>query len=182
MDLRADRVEALVLRTVPYGESDLVVHLLVRERGRLSAFARAGQKSKRFAGALEPFSLIETLLAERPGADLVTLREATLREGFGGLREDLHRIAHAGFAVELAHELSRAGQPAEAVFDGLRDFLSVLSTGAATSARVRALELALLLGSGLAPELDSCARCGAEVPAGRAFFDAASGGLLDERC
>lgn len=182
VDLRADRVEAIVLRSVPYGEADLVVHLLARGRGRMGAFARGARKSRRFGGALEPFSVVEALVAERPGADLVTLREASLREGFVGLREDLHRLAHAGYAAELAHDLSRAGQPADPIFDALQGFLERLARGAATSARLRALELALLAGSGLLPELSACARCGAPVAPGRAPFDAASGGLLCGAC
>ena len=68
MDLRAHRVDALVLRAIAYGEADAVVHLLVRGRGRISAFARGARSSrKRFGGALEPFQRVEALVAEMPG-------------------------------------------------------------------------------------------------------------------
>ena len=108
MDTRAERLAAIVLRTVAYGESDVIAHLLVRGRGRVSAFARGARSSRRrFGGALEPFQLVEVLLAERSGQELWMLREASVAEAYPGLREDLHRIAHAGYAAELAHELSR---------------------------------------------------------------------------
>ncbi len=88
MDLRAHRVDALVLRAIAYGESDLVVHLLVRGRGRIPAFARGARSSrKRFGGALEPFHRVEALLAEREGQELWALREARLVDGHAGLRE-----------------------------------------------------------------------------------------------
>ncbi|HEY4886379.1 MAG TPA: DNA repair protein RecO, partial [Myxococcales bacterium] len=183
MDLRAHRVDALVLRAIAYGESDAVVHLLVRGRGRISAFARGARSSrKRFSGALEPFQRVEALLAEREGQELWALREARVVEGHARLREDLHRLAHAGYAAELIHDLTRAGQPADGLFALLEEFLSRLESGAATSARLRALELLSLEAAGFAPELAACARCGAEVPAGRAGFDPDAGGVICAGC
>src|SRR2546430_87625 len=172
MDLRAHCVDALVLRAIPYGEADAVVHLLVRGRGRISAFARGARSSrKRFGGALEPFQRVEALVAEREGQELWALREARVVEGHARLREDLHRIAHAGYAAELIHDLTRAGQPADGLFALLEEFLTRLEAGAATSARLRALELLALEAAGFAPELAACARCGSEGPPGRAGLD-----------
>jgi len=136
VDLRAHRVDALVLRAIAYGEADAVVHLLVRGRGRISAFARGARSSrKRFGGALEPFQRVEALVAEREGQELWALREARVVEAHPRLRDDLHRIAHAGYAAELIHELTRAGQPADALFALMEDFLTRLEAGVANSAR-----------------------------------------------
>src|SRR5256886_10429707 len=169
MDLRAHCVDALVLRAIAYGEADAVVHLLVRGRGRISAFARGARSSrKRFGGALEPFQRVEALVAEREGQELWALREARVVEGHARLREDLHRIAHAGYAAELIHDLTRAGQPADGLFALLEEFLTRLEAGAATSARLRALELLALEAAGFAPELAARARRGSEMPQGRA--------------
>lgn len=183
MDLRAERADALVLRSIAYGEADAVVHLLVRGRGRIAAFARGARSSrKRFGGALEPFQRVEALLAEREGQELWALREARVTEAHPRLREDLHRIAHAGYAAELVHDLTRPGEPADGLFELLENFLSRLESGAATSSRLRALELGALEAAGLAPELSACARCGSEVPSGRAAFDPDAGGLVCTRC
>ena len=183
MDLRAQRVDALVLRAIAYGDSDAVVHLLVRGRGRVSAFARGARSSrKRFGGALEPFQRVEALLSEREGQELWALREARVVDGHARLREDLHRIAHAGYAAELVHDLTRAGQPADSLFSLLEEFLTRLEAGAATSARLRALELLALEAAGFAPELLACARCGSEVPPGRAPFDPDAGGVICGSC
>ena len=183
MDLRAHRVEALVLRSIAYGDADAVVQLLVRGRGRIAAFVRGARTSrKRFGGALEPFGRIEALLAEREGQELWALREATVVEGHRKLRDDLPRIAHAGYACELAHDLTRAGEPADALFKLLEEFLTRLEAGAATSARLRAFELLALEASGLAPELAACARCGGEVLPGRATCDPDAGGLTCLGC
>jgi DNA repair protein RecO (recombination protein O) len=182
MDLRAERLQALVLRTLPYGESDLVVHLLARGLGRVPAFARNARRSQKRFGAIEPYQLCEVMLAEGKGGQLWHLRESSLIEAHAPLRDDLHRLAHAGYASELAHDLSREGQPADALFETLENFLSLLARGAATSARLRALELLCLEASGLAPELLACARCGSELGAGACSFEARAGGLLCRRC
>ena len=183
MDLRAHRVEALVLRAIAYGDADAVVHLLTRGRGRISAFVRGAKTSrKRFGGALEPFQRIEALLSEREGQELWALREARVIDGHGALRDDLHRIAHAGYAAELVHDLTRAGEQADGLFTLLDDFLTRLAAGRATSARLRALELLALEAAGLAPELSACARCGSEIPPGKAAFDPDAGGLICTNC
>lgn len=183
MDLRAQRVEAIVLRAYPYGDADAVVHLLARGRGRIGAFVRGAKTSrKRFGGALEPFGRIEALVSEREGQELFSLREARVLDGRAALRDDLHRIAHAGYAAELVHDLTRAGEPADGLFGLLDEFLTRLASGTATSARLRALELLALEAAGLAPELSACARCGSEVAPGKAAFDPDAGGLLCTNC
>ncbi len=182
MDLRAARLQALVLRTLPYGENDLVVHLLARGLGRVPAFARGARKSQKRFGPIEPFQLCEVMLAEGKQGALWQLRESSLLEAHAPLKDDLHRIAHAGYASELCHDLAREGQPADALFEALEGFLTLLSRGPATSARLRALELLALEASGLAPELMACARCGSQLPSGGATFDAGAGGFLCRRC
>ncbi|MFL5458260.1 MAG: DNA repair protein RecO [Myxococcales bacterium] len=183
MDTRAERLEAFVLRTHPYGERDLVVHLLVRGRGRVAAFARGARPAgKRFAGALEPFQRLEVLLHERSGQELWMLREASVVEAHPALREHLHRIAHAGYASELLHDLTRPSQPADRLFALLEEFLARLCVSEPTSALLRAFELGALDAAGLAPELSGCARCGTRVAPGRAAFDPDAGGLCCARC
>jgi DNA repair protein RecO (recombination protein O) len=49
--------EAIVLRTYPMREADLLVTLLTRAEGKVRGVARSAKKSKRrFGGALEPLT------------------------------------------------------------------------------------------------------------------------------
>src|SRR2546430_9934789 len=49
--------EAIVLRTYPFRESDLLVTLFTRLEGKVRGVARAGKKSpRRFGGAIEPLT------------------------------------------------------------------------------------------------------------------------------
>src|SRR5271157_2526292 len=66
--------EAVVLRTWPFQEADLIVSLFTRDYGRLSGVAKSALKSrKRFGGALEPMTQTRAWFAERPRQELLRL-------------------------------------------------------------------------------------------------------------
>jgi DNA repair protein RecO (recombination protein O) len=178
------KLTAVVLRAVDYGESDRVITLLSRERGKVSAFARGARASRRrFGGALEPFTLVAAEARSRAGSDLLSLESVAVGRGFGGIRGDLARIACAGYAAELARELVRDQQPQEELFDLLVAYLAALDGAPAIPAALRAFELGALRIAGLMPRLDGCARCGEPLePAGPSRFDPAHGGALCRSC
>src|ERR1039458_6501359 len=66
--------EAIVLRTWPFHEADLLVSLFTREQGRVKGVARHAMRSrKRFGGALEPMTHVRATYAEKPRQELVRL-------------------------------------------------------------------------------------------------------------
>jgi DNA repair protein RecO (recombination protein O) len=178
------KLTGIVLRVVDTGESDRVVTLLTRERGKVGAFARGARASRRrFGGSLEPFTLLVAEVRERSGSELLGLDQVSPLDAFGGIRADLARIACASYAAELARELVRDHEPHDDLFDALAAYLGRLATAPARPAALRAFELAALRAAGLAPRLDACARCGGPLAAGRpARFDAAQGGTLCAAC
>ena len=176
-------LEGIVLRTVDFGESDRVVTMLTRERGKLAAFARGARASKRrFGGALEPFTRLRAQIQERSPSDLSLLASVDVQRGFGGIRGDLARIACAGYAAELSRELVRDHEPHHDLFDLLVAYLSALDAGPARPAALRAFELGALRAAGYMPRLDACARCGAGLPQLTVRFDAEPGGALCTDC
>jgi len=179
------KLTAIVLRAVDYGESDRVVTLFTRERGKVSAFARGARSSRRrFGGGLEAFTLISAEVRERPGSELLGLDTIAVRRAFGAIRGDLARIACAGYAVELARELVRDHEPHDDLYDLLAAYLEALDAGPALPAALRAFELGALAAAGLAPRLDACAHCGGPLEPGAAAvrFDPGQGGALCHAC
>src|SRR5208337_5153387 len=66
--------EAVILRTWPVHEADLIVSFFTRDYGRLRGVAKSALKSrKRFGGSLEPMTLCRAWFAERHGQELVRL-------------------------------------------------------------------------------------------------------------
>ncbi|MBR2980116.1 MAG: DNA repair protein RecO [Myxococcaceae bacterium] len=168
---------AILLSRVDFGESDRILTLLTEEKGKLSAFARGARKSRRrFAGVLEPFSLIQVSLRSSRGA-LHQLDEAALIDGFDGLRRDLGAMARAAYACELTREICRESAASAEFFSLLRAFLG----GRADSVELMRFELGALSLSGLRPSLDCCVVCGASG-GGEVRFDPEHGGRLCERC
>jgi DNA repair protein RecO (recombination protein O) len=181
------KLTGVVLRTVDYGESDRVVTLLSEERGKLAAFARGASASRRrFGGALEPFTLLDAEVKERPGSDLLALESVYVVRPFAAIRGDLARIACAGYACELARELVRDAEPHPDLVALLVGYLGLLDAGPARPAVLRAFELGALRAAGLMPRLEACARCGRAIAAAnegdRLRFDPAQGGFLCGRC
>ncbi|HET6439170.1 MAG TPA: DNA repair protein RecO [Anaeromyxobacter sp.] len=185
MGLERLKLTAFVLRTVDYGESDRVVTLLSRERGKVSAFARGARASRRrFGGALEPFTLLAAEVRVRHGSDLLGLDGVAVLRGYGRIRADLARIACAAYAVELSRELVKDAEPHDELFELLEAYLDLLEAAPARPAALRAFELWALRAAGLAPRLDACACCGGELDgAARAVrFDPGHGGALCAAC
>src|SRR5918994_307720 len=152
------KTEAVVLRSIRYGEADRVVHLYSATRGRIGAIAKGSRRPKsRFGGRLEPFFRLNLVLYEGRG-DLFTVTGASTVEGHGRLRSD-------GAALGAA---ARASDPVLGLLDA--DSAAASTPGAALTFRLK-----LALAAGFSPELASCASCG-EAEHLAAFSGAAGGG------
>lgn len=148
------RDEALVLKRVAFGENDLIVHLLLQERGRRTAIARGAQKSaKRYAGGLWPFCQFNggfTLSRRDP---LYHLDDAQLISSHGELGEDLARYYLASYFFELLDTFLMEGETYAEIYELARQFLARLKTNRPSLAHCLAFEFKLLLHLGAAPEL-----------------------------
>lgn len=183
---------ALVLRSLPYGESDRIVTLLTAQHGKVAALARGAASSRRrFGAALSPFGFGEATLRERRGQDLWLLEELHVARGFARLPLELGRYSHACYACELCLHLCPPHEPEPVVLElvlGLLGYLDGLPLESKPVPEVlRAFEIQLLTAVGLGVQLRECAACGDEVPElpapERLPFDVARGGVLcPDRC
>ncbi|MFZ2051498.1 MAG: DNA repair protein RecO, partial [Solirubrobacteraceae bacterium] len=70
------KTEAVVLRSIRYGEADRILHLYTPARGRLAAIAKGVRRThSRFGGRLEPFFRIGIEMHEGRG-ELMTVTGA----------------------------------------------------------------------------------------------------------
>ena len=66
--------EALILRTYPFHEADLLVTFFTRAEGKIRGVAKAAKRSKRrFGGALEPLTHVIAHWEEKEKQELVRL-------------------------------------------------------------------------------------------------------------
>jgi len=176
------KTEAVVLRSIRYGEADRVLHLYSEDRGRVGAMAKGVRRTRsRMGGRLEPLSRVRLVLREGRG-DLCTVTAVDTVNAHPGLRESRAPLERATQACESVLRLLDSGEANPAAYYLLCNQLALLNADpdAATRAQSLAFRTKLLLASGFAPELASCASCGeAEHLAG---FSPAAGGVVCGGC
>ncbi len=170
--------EAIVLRTYPVRESDLLVTLFTRREGKLKGVARAAKKSKRrFGGALEPLTYVRVFYEERERQELARLDSCEVIESPLAEEVSYSRAVALGHVAELLDELMPDREASDAVF---RLAVSVLKElrGTALWMPVTYFELWMTRLMGFLPELSECVVCGRSLNGSRAFYHALADGLM----
>src|SRR5437764_6921542 len=90
---RSYKTDAVVLRSLRYGEADRVLHLFTLERGRVNAIAKGVRKTgSRFGGRLEPLTVADLQLREGRG-ELQTVSGADITRHHAPVRERIPRLS-----------------------------------------------------------------------------------------
>ena len=176
--------EALLVRSVAFGESDIIATFLTLTSGKVAAIVRGGRKSsKRVGGAIEPFHTLSVHLDDR-GGELLTLREARLTRVRAGIAQNLEALDAGGAALRWARHLCPPRTPEPKAYDTLIALLDALDVGAQDpNVELARAALHLLTDVGYALDLERCVTCGKACPSGRpAFVDAGRGGLVCSAC
>src|SRR5918992_1363812 len=176
------KTEAVVLRSIRYGEADRILHLYSRERGRIGAVAKGVRRPKsRFGGRLEPLFRVNLVLHEGRG-ELHTVTSVQTVHAHAGLREDRSALVRATEACEAVLRLFDSAEPNVPAYNLLCHELALLDASPPSAARAQALgfRLKLLLAAGFVPELASCASCGEREHLGA--FSAGAGGVICDAC
>jgi DNA repair protein RecO (recombination protein O) len=174
--------EALVLRSVPFGEADLVVTLLTAQHGRIGAFARSARKStKRFAGGIGPFSLLQVSWVPR-AEGLCSLTSSDVIRRWTGLTDLLVRTVAAALVVEVIEHGLEEGQGDETLFDRVARFFDWLATQTAAErieAGVCRFVMALMDDAGIGIDLTCSSRSQVDAESLHAPMLVFGGGLVD---
>jgi DNA repair protein RecO (recombination protein O) len=172
--------EAIVLRTWPFQEADLVVSLLTREQGRVKGVARHALKSRRrFGGALEPMTHVRASYVERPRQELVRLDGLEILSSPMTQPVDYARTAALQMVAEVLEEAMPEGAVDDAVFRLTLAVLDELQVGRAwMPITYFALWMNRLMG--WMPELGRCSVCGLDLRGGTVWYSAASDGVTCE--
>jgi DNA repair protein RecO (recombination protein O) len=178
----AVKTEAVVLRSMRFGEADRILHLYTIDRGRVSAIAKGVRRTRsRFGGRLEPFFRLRLVLHEGR-SDLLTVTSAETVAAHPRLREDAGALDSAARACDAVARLFDDGDPHAPVFHLLCNELALLDgdPANATAANQLAFRLKLLVAAGFAPQLAACATCGERQHL--VGFSGAAGGVVCGGC
>jgi DNA repair protein RecO (recombination protein O) len=170
--------EAVVLRTWPVHEADLIVSFFTRDYGRVRGVAKSALKSrKRFGGALEPMTLARAWFAERPRQELVRLDQLEILRSPLSAPVDPLRMTVLSFFAEVLDEALPDHDPQETVF---RLLVAVLeqTTVQQPWMPLTYFQLWMTRLMGLLPDIAHCTACGEALRAGEASFNTLGDGLF----
>src|SRR5437867_12762207 len=100
--------EAIVLKTRPVGDADLIVTFLTEAEGKIEGAAKAARKSRRrFGGALEPMTRGRAIWTETEGRELVRLESFEATVSFAKRQADLVWFYLFAYMAEVADTFAR---------------------------------------------------------------------------
>lgn len=179
---RLAKATALILKSIAFKESDLIVTVLTPEAGCLSLIAKGARGAKsRFGAALDLLTLTELIYYERP--QLKLLSQADIITAYLNLKGDYDRLQLAlRSARQLLLVLEEGGRDGSS-FVLFQDLLARLDRPPVKQLAVYELAFKLKLAQvlGVAPRLDRCASCGASLQ-GALWFSVERGGVVGEEC
>lgn len=106
------RTEAVVLRSLDYGETSQIVTLLTHEKGKLGVMAKGARRTKSTFGAtLQPMAYTQVVFYYKPTRELQILSESSHVESFHRLRRNLQSITVGLRIVELIDALVEEEAP-----------------------------------------------------------------------
>ena len=169
--------DAIVLRTWPVNEADLIVSFLTREHGKLKGVAKAALKSRRrFGGSLEMMSVVRATFVDRPRQELVRIDHFDLVASPLRLPIDYARMTALSFFAEVIEELLPDRNPEELVFRLLSAVLDYAIDDRLWLA-ITYFSLWMTRLMGWLPDLGSCAICQTSLHGDGAWFHPAADGL-----
>lgn len=154
---------AIIIRRLNYGETDKILTLYSRDRGRISAIAKGARKAiSRMSGSTELLTCTRFQLATGKSLEIVTQTE--IKESFTDLRQDIQRLAHGLYFADLIDHVVADDDPNPILYDLLLSGLYILQRVTPPELGARWFDIQLLQDLGYAPDLANCAVCREFLP------------------
>jgi len=182
--IETHKTDAIVLRSLAYGESDLIMTFFTAGFGKLKGIAKGARRSKkRFVNALDLFCRSDVVFSRKGTEGLALIDSCDVREHYPGIREDLERTLVATYFVDLVDQFSSEGKRDSELFRELQDFLGIVGSGNSSETMIRIFELRLLKRAGYEPVLDHCLACKTQIHTiPTLMFSVKEGGIFCAQC
>jgi len=160
----------IVLRETAVGESDKLVTLLLKERGKLTVSARGARKPKsKTAAATQMFAYCDYVLFD--GNGFYALAQAEVIESFYEVRSHFDAYCQGSYFLEMADRMLLKEMPVQEPLLLILRGLQALARGVPSAGLVGAIfTYKFLQLEGYAPSVDVCAVCGGEMEGEKLFF------------
>lgn len=172
---------ALVLRTVDYGENDKILTLLTADCGRITVTAKGVKKAgAKLKFAAQPFCFAQYALAKR--GERYTVTGCSECESFYELSADINKFYAASAVAETALALTYEGDDCAVMLSECVRTLTEICAEEECAALLRFL-LFSLRRSGYGVALDACPECGNDLSSAEKLrFDMDTGAFTCYDC
>ncbi len=179
--------DALVIRTVDFSETSLIVSLYTKEFGKIEALAKGGRRLKSpFESSLDILAQIRVTFLQKRGDALDLLTESKLVKRFRVTNVNLAGLYAAYYVAELVDLLTDLGDVNPTIYNLAVGVLGRLEQGQFVQRSLLRFEELLLRAIGQQPSLRHCVECGAkidlETTTRRVHFGHLDGGVLCHNC
>ncbi len=159
----AERTDAIVLRLIEFSETSLIVTLLTRDFGRVTAIAKGARRAKGpFEGSLDLLSMCDVVLYRKSAGTLDLLTESKLARRFRAASRSLSRL-HCGYYVaEMLRLWTDDHDPHPELFSLAEAVIHEIDGNEDELSAVIRFELQAMRILGAAPSTRYCVRCGAD--------------------
>ncbi|WP_257346028.1 DNA repair protein RecO [Pseudalkalibacillus decolorationis] len=173
------KTEAIVIRTIDYGESNKVLTVYTKDFGKMGIMARGAKKTKsRLSSVSQLFTHAQFLIQK--GRGLGSLSQGEIINTYRAIKQDLFKTAYAAYIVELLDKSTEESKPSAALFDFLNLALTYLDEGIDADVLLAIFEMKMFRIAGVGPTVDRCVNCARKE--GAFSFSIAEGGFLCEQC
>jgi len=173
---------AIVLKTIPYGDSSIISRLFTEEQGKISIIAKGAWRPKKTVGALlEPMKHIHLQYYHKNSRDIQICKDAELIHQFPLLRSQLERIILGQAVVEALDKSTPENNPLPILYRLVWRVLDKMNDPSLNFWLIFAFYLyQLSLRLGFMPNFTYCCQCNASLD--RATIDNRLGELICPNC
>jgi DNA repair protein RecO (recombination protein O) len=174
-----EKVEGIVIKSRDYGESNKILTVFTREKGKIGVMARGAKKpSNRFAALALPMTYGYFLIQKSRG--LHTLYQGETISSMRSIREDIVLTAYVAYILELLDRSVEEKKPNPFLFELLYQTIHYINEGYDPEILTNIFEVKMLEVLGLYPHVHSCVSCGKKE--GSFVFSLRENGILCSTC
>ncbi len=176
------KTDGIVIREQTTGEQDRLVTILTRENGVIKGFVNGGRNPKNKNVSSTGLLCYSDFTIEKKKNDIYVVKEASAKEVFFSLRDNISSLSLAQYFAEIAGELAPREENAGEYLSLVLNSIFLLANKKKETALIKAVtELRLCAVAGYMPNLVACSECG-EFETETMYFDIATGTILCENC
>lgn len=174
-----EKAEGIVLRTINYGESNVILTLFTREFGKVAVMARGAKKTRnRFRSVSQPF--VHGIFLYYKGRGMSTLNQGDVLHSFPDIRQHIVRMSYAAYMAELLEKTVEEREKNPYLFELFLTLLEQMEFGHDPEVLTSIFETKMTLQAGIQPELTKCVCCGQTDQI--VSFSVKEAGFLCKRC